>query len=166
MFYEHNMWWYRFFIRISSPKGPSFVNLTELLFTGECTKFLRHLWRPALQDTQNQTGACRMYEAYCVHPEQLLVLWDHEVLPGFAISAWYQRYHMPRNHWIDCRSEVRHSVLYISHWKIPLKITAAEKEEYVKVRIILLLTPCSWTKDRQVERCLAIAFSTCSTCSW
>lgn len=44
--------------------------------------------------------------------------------------------------------------------------TNHEKEEYVKVRVISLLIPSSWTKDRQVDRCLALAVSTCRTCSW
>ena len=117
-----------FSIMISSRKGPSFVNLTELLFTGEPPRFLRHLWRAAVQDTYNQPGACRTYQAYCVHPEQLLVL-QHPGVMKCCLD-------LPFEHGVNGTTcpkttgltvdQVRHQcVIYISHWKIPLKIIAA-----------------------------------------
>lgn len=114
---------------INSPKGPSFVGLTDLLSTGEPSRFLRHIWRTAVQDTYNQPGACRIYQAYCVRPEQLLVL-QHPGIMKCCLD-------LPFKHGINdtmCPEttgltvdQVRHGVLHIciSHWKIPLKIIAA-----------------------------------------
>lgn len=45
----------------------------------------------------------------------------------YHLNMVYQRYNVPRNHWIYCGSGTTQCVIctYISNWKIPLKIIAA-----------------------------------------
>lgn len=147
-----------FSIMIISPKGPSFVNVAELLFTGELLSFLRHLWRAAVQDTYNQPCPYRIYQAYCVHPEQLF---QHPGVMKCCLDLPFEHgikgtmYPKTTGLTVD---QVQHSVLYICHWKIPLKIIAALL--MVKKMNMWWLESSDYSflplKDRQADRCLLL----------
>lgn len=174
MFCEDSMWWCRFLHYDQQPKRSQLcqsdwpavhwrtLKVSKAHLENSCPGHIQ-----SARCLQNILGLlCTPWTVACPPASR-----RHEVLPGFAIQAWYQWYNVPWNHWIDCGSGSTWCVTYMYFsLENPTQdhccFTNGKKKEYVKVRVIRLLIPPSQTKDREAHRCLAIAVSTCSTCSW